>query len=175
MDQAAASAEGTPHPGVKIALMLAAMILLIIYEKINISQLQSQLVAKQQQVQEIEQEIAKYGSVTSVVQDLIKEKKRLNDQLAVIAQISKKRAFKLMAIKLVQESVLEDLWLSELVVDENVMTFDGLSRTPTSVQQIVQNLNKTEFIERATNKVLKRQRVGNEDLNAFSIEATVKP
>lgn len=175
LDQAMAESAEAAHPGVKIVLMLVATVLLITYEKYNISHLESQLAEKEQLAQEIQSEIEKYGSVTTVVQDLIKEKQRLNEQLAIIADISKKRAFKLKAIKLVQESVLEDLWLSELIVDDSQLIFKGLSRTPTSVQRIVKTLGNTDFVEKAMNRELTRTTVGKEKLNAFDIEVTVKP
>lgn len=175
MDQAAAmSSAGAPHPAVKIALILIMPILLYAYESYTITQKGLELARVRQQVEQIEAEISQFGSVKSVVEDLSKEKARLTEQLNVIQKISQKRAYKLQAIEVVQQSLLEDLWLDEMIVDQSTLNFRGHSRSPSSVQEIVENLSKNEFILSAFSKEMKRDRIGQEDLNAFEIEAKVK-
>jgi len=174
MDQAALMASESPHPAVKVGAMFILSILLYGYESYNLSQKQIELAVVNEQVQKIELEASQFGAVANVVEDLSKEKEKLNEQLSVIQNISKKRAFKLEAIKQVQESMLEDLWLSELIVDQNLLIFKGYSRSPTSVQKIVDNLNKVEFVENAMNRELKRVNLSSGEFNSFDIEAKVK-
>ena len=92
----------------------------------------------------------------------------------MIKKISQKRAYKLQAIDVVQKSLLDDLWIEEMKVDQSVLSFKGYSRSPTSVQEIVGNLTKNDFILSAFSKEMKRVTVGNDKLNAFEIEARVK-
>lgn len=174
MDQAAALASGGPHPAVKIAIMIILPIILYIYESYNITQKSIELAKVQTQVQQIEAEVAQFGSVKTVVEDLVKERNKLNEQLSVIQKISQKRAFKLKAINQIQVSLLDDLWLEQLTVDQSVMDFQGLSRSPTSINEIVENLNKNDFIESAFNKEMNRKKIGKEVLQQFNIEARIK-
>ena len=175
MDQASASlASGQANLIAKVALMLASTLLLYLYQTYNISQLRVKLAVKNDQLAQIQAEVEKFGPVTQVVDNLLKERQRLDAQLEVLQKISKKRSSKLSTIRLVQESVVEDLWLKTMRVDQNILGFRGYSRTPTSVQQIVKNLQAADFIESAINKELKLEKKGKEELNSFDIEARVK-
>lgn len=174
MDQAAAKAAGAPHPAVKVGLMVLMTILLYVYESYNLSQLRVRLAEKNEQVRQIQAEVQQFGPVSGVVEGLVKERQKLNSQLAVIQQISRKRSFKLRAIRQVQESVLEDLWLTEMIVKRDSLVFRGLSRSPTSVQQIVKNLLAADFVETAINRELKRVKSAEGEMNSFDIEAKVK-
>lgn len=161
-------------PVAKVGLIVAFLILVMGYEKYNMGILKEQEMAVRNQLTQVETEIKKFGSVTAVIEDLIKEKKTLGEKIKVIEKISQKRAFKLNTIVKVQESLPEDLWLEELLIDEAVINFKGLARTPTSVQQVVRTLNDAEFVESAFNKVLERKKKDGNDFQYFEIEATVK-
>ncbi len=174
MDMAAASASGAPHPAVKVAVMLIMPILLYGYQSYNITQKTMVFQREKAKAEKAEAEVSQFGSVKAVVEDLVKEKEKLNEQLTVIKKISQKRAFKLQAIKIVQKSMLDDLWLDELIVNQSVLSFKGYSRSPTSVQEIVENLSRSDFITQAFNRKMERRKVGKDDLNTFEIEARVK-
>ncbi len=174
MDQAAAMSQAGPHPAVKVAVILIMPILLYGYESYTLTQKNMTLTREKAKAEQIEAEVSQFGSVKSVVEDLVKEKNKLNEQLSVIQKISQKRAFKLQAIQVVQRSMLDDLWLDEMIVDQSVLNFKGYSRTPTSVQEIVNNLSSSDFIVSAFNKKMERVKLGKDDLNTFEIEAKVK-
>lgn len=174
MDLASASAAGGPHPAVKVAVIIIMPILLYGYQSYTITQKNLVFQREKAKAEQIEAEVSQFGSVKSVVEDLVKEKEKLNEQLTVIKKISQKRAFKLKAIQIVQRSMLDDLWLDELVVDQSVLNFKGYSRSPTSVNEIVRNLSGSDFITSAYNKKMERVTLGKDDLNTFEIEAKVK-
>lgn len=161
---------------VKIASMLVFLILVIGYEKYQLNKKRSVLEGMQKEMATIQTEISKFGSVTNVIEDLIKEKEKLNGQLLVIQQISAKRAFKLKTITKIQESLPDDAWLEELKIDQTLVNLKGLARTPTSVQKIVNNLLTADFIEAANNKEMKRVKmtVDADEVQQFDIEAKVR-
>jgi Tfp pilus assembly protein PilN len=174
LDQAAAMAQVGPHPSVKVFVMVIFPLLLFGYQTYNIAQKEKVLIRETAKAKQIEAEVAEFGSVKNVVEDLAKEKEKLSKQLSVIKKISQKRAYKLQAIKVVQRSLLDDLWLEEMTVDRSTLIFQGLSRSPSSVQEIVDNLLRSEFVVQAFNKKMERTTLGGEDLNSFEIEAQVK-
>ncbi len=169
-----AFAGAGPHPVVKIGAMLLLAMLVYGYEAYNISQLNFIYQQEQQKADAIKKEVDQFGSVKSVVDDLLKEKSKLNEQLEVIRKISQKRAFKLQAITMVQRGLTDDLWLTEMLVEQNNINFKGLSRSPSSVQEIIQNLQKAQFVQTAENRGISRKKVDNDELNAFEINVTVK-
>lgn len=170
------SVVASDNKAVKIASMIFFLILVIGYERYILGSKRAILAETKTQMQSIQDEIAKFGTVTSVIEDLVKEKEKLNGQLLVIQQISQKRAFKLKAITKIQESLPDDLWLDEMKIDRNTVNIRGLSRTPTSVQKIVNSLSAADFIESAVNKELKRVKPTSDtdELQQFDIEAKVK-
>jgi Tfp pilus assembly protein PilN len=157
----------------KVVGLLLFTIALIVYEKYNLSIVKTQLNRISVQVQEVEQEISEYGAVESAIENLTKEKEKVNEQLAVIQKISQKRAFKLQAIIKVQSSLPDDLWLKELLVADNRLSFIGYSRSPSSVQAIVKGLTDMDIVQSAINKELSRVKLGDETLQKFEIEAEV--
>src|SRR5690606_4150363 len=91
------------------------------YEYINIDGKKQELARLNVRAQQLEKEATQYGSVNAIVEDLNKEKKKLTEQLSVIQKISQKRAYKLKAIRSIQENLPEDLWLKEMIVDRAVV------------------------------------------------------
>lgn len=166
--------SGMPHPGIKVAAMLIFVILVYGYETYTLSLLMSDLEVEQKKAAEVKRQVDELGSVKAVVEDLIKEKDRLNEQLKVIRKISQKRAYKLLAIEKVQAGITEDLWLEELTVSENEMVFSGITRSTSSVQEIVSNISRSEFVESAATQEIKRTEIDNETFNTFQILVKVK-
>ncbi len=157
----------------KVGGLIMATILLIGYEKYVISQKQSSLAQLSIQAAAIQNEIKGFGSVDEVLEGLAKEKAKMNEQLTVIQKISQKRAYKLQTILKTQAGLPEDVWLDEFVFDRNRIVFKGFSRTPTSVQNFVRELNSTDFIKSAVNKELSRVKLGDQPVQKFEIEAEV--
>ena len=168
------SVDGELAPPAKIAIMAIFLILVIGYEKYQLGVKNEKLAQVNAELNNVRNESAKFGTVTNVIEDLIKEKKQLNEQLLIIQKISQKRAFKLQAIAKVQENIPEDLWLTEMSIKKNFITFKGLSQSPSSVQSVVAYLNASDFVDNAENQELKRESINGQVLNSFSIVAQVK-
>lgn len=168
-----ALAEGDVSPVAKVGCIVLFTILLIGYEKYKLSEKMDERKAIAVRLSKVKQDIQNFGTVKNVIEDLVKERSKLNEQLRVIRKISQKRAFKLKTIKKVQESLPEDLWLKQLIISKETLMFEGYSRTPSSVQNIVAQLEKEEFVESAINTELKRSKIGEETVNEFQIEAVV--
>ncbi len=161
-------------PGVKVLAMVAFLIAIIVYEKYQISFKKSSAIQLQGQLQTLQAEITQYGSVTTIIEELEKEKEKVDKKLSVIQTISQKRAFKLGIIMIMQENLPDDLWLQEMTVDKDLIYFKGLSRSPSSIQQVVKKLEDNNFVSSAINNELSRFKEGEDELQKFTIEARVK-
>lgn len=161
------------HPGVKIFLMVIFVAGVIAFEKKELSGKRKALAVTQSQLQAQQAEIDKFGSVTAVIEELEKEKKKTQEQLSVIQAIAQKRVFKLDAIVKMQESVTDDLWLEELSVDKDEIFFKGFSRSPSSVQLVVKKLKESKYVLEADNIELSRDHT-TPDLQKFVIRVMVK-
>ena len=158
----------------KVVAMLIFALCLYGYEKYNIAGKVERLRIVEAEAAEIAAQVVRFGPVTSVVEDLAKERKKLSKQMEVIQKISKKRAFKLQSIVTMQKSIDTDTWVEEMDVGDEIILFKGFSRNPTSIQSIVSALEKLEFIEGATNKELTMKKIGNNEVHQFNIEARIE-
>ncbi|MCJ8277569.1 MAG: PilN domain-containing protein [Bdellovibrionales bacterium] len=159
---------------VKVVLMLVFVIGLYSYESYTISEKKSRFYVVNNEAGELKQQVTKFGPVTAVVEDLAKERVKLNKQMEVIEKISKKRAFKLSSILELQKAIPVDSWVEEISVKENLIKFNGFSRDPRSVQQIVAHLQNLEFVDIATNKELSMQKIGKSEIHTFKIEVRTR-
>ena len=168
MGQAGAGGSGEGlHPFLKVFFILLFPGLLYGYESFTLSEKKARLRVLANENQRIEAEVSQFGSVRSVVEDLEKEKKQLSDQLIVIQKISKKRASKLSIIHHLQKTLPYEIWLTEMNMNQNLFSFEGYSRSPSSIQKIVESLNEHTFVKLASNKYLKREKLGKERGQSF--------
>ena len=68
----------------KVLVMLTFIFALVGYEKYTLFNLKKSLQSSQAQVNEIQQKIDGFGNVGSVIEELIKEKEKMNAKLKVI-------------------------------------------------------------------------------------------
>ena len=158
---------------VKIILMLIFVLGIYGFEKYNISGKTQRLVAVEREREALASKVAQYGAVTTVVEDLAKEKRKLSKQMQVIQKISKKRAFKLQSITQLQKAIPLDSWVEEVTIEDDKVGFKGYARTPTSVQTIVAKLSELEFMQSVQQKELAIKKVGKNEVHEFTIEAKV--
>ena len=170
---ASAPSRPTPLP-LKLLLIFALPIGLYIWQDIVVSEKIKSMKSSEDRLVEIKAQVEKLGAVTAVVQGLSREKARLQKQLSVIGRISGKRAFKLKTISEAQKLIPEDCWFEEVSIAKGKVKFKGYSRTPSSVQKLVDELERLEFLSSAYNEELKRSRLGQANVHAFNIVAEVK-
>ena len=168
------SLPGTSNPFAKIGVVLVFPLLLYVWEQNQLSTKRSTLAKKTQSLNAIKSEVEKFGSVTSIVEDLKKERELLHGRLKVIKKISGKRALKIGALRDLQRIIPRDVWLEAVSFNDGEITFEGLSRTPSSVQVMAEQLVGSQFIASALPSELKRSQVGETTLHKFKIKAKVK-
>lgn len=158
---------------VKVVLMLIFVMGIYGFEKYNISGKTQRLVAIERERQALTTKVAQYGAVTTVVEDLAKERKKLSKQMQVIQQISKKRAFKLQSITQLQVAMPVDSWIEELNLADETVKFKGYSKSPASVQGIVAKLSELDFMQNVQTKEMAIKKIGKNEVHEFNIEAKV--
>ena len=157
----------------KVLVMLTFIFALVGYEKYTLFNLKKSLQSSQAQVNEIQQKIDGFGNVGSVIEELIKEKEKMNAKLKVIEKISRRKTLKINSLLKIQEHLPEDMWLKTLSFKKKKLLFNGYSRKTSSIQKMVQRLNELKFVNLAVSKGIKR--VGSKiETQKFSIELVLK-
>lgn len=162
------------HPGVKLVAIFLLPLAIYIYEKRELGIKKNILNVENAKLEKIKAEVNKYGAVTAAVEDLKKERNKLQQRLEVIASISRKRASKILTLNEIQRIIPEDTWLDSIKIDEGKIVIDGLSRVPSSVQVFVEKLAQLKFLKSAVNKGVTRTKLGDTNLHKFTVEAEIK-
>ena len=158
----------------KILVMFTFPVILIVYEKYNSFALKKSLQISAAGVNKLQQEINSFGEISSVIEELIKEKERMSVKLGIIKEISKKKTLKVKSLLEIQEKMPENLWLKEIVFEKDKVLFNGYSLKDSSVQKMVKGLKGVEFIESVANKDVKKMENSDIDMYQFDMELKLK-
>ena len=84
---------GPTSPATKIIAILVFPIAIYMWEKQMLSSKKQALATKTKELDAVKAEVEKFGAVTSIVEDLKKERDNLASRLKVIQKISRKASF----------------------------------------------------------------------------------
>ena len=147
----------------------------IAYEKFNSFLLEESLKKIVANVNKVEQELKKFGDISSVVQELIKEKKEMNEKIKVIREISKRRTLKTDILLEIQEKIPEDVWLRKILFEKEKILIDGYSKEISLVQEMMDRLRTVKLIESIVNKDIKMSdRDKTDESRGFGLELKLR-
>ena len=158
---------------VKLGLIFLFPLGLFFWEGHVNNGIKKNLIAKQAELRTLEAEVAKFGSAATAVEDIKRERKRLHDRLSIIAKISSKRAYKIRTLEAMQKIIPKDCWLKEIKITKTQIELNGYSRSPSSVQSLVEKLSEMEFLSSVSNEGMVRKKLGDTNVSEFSILAQV--
>ncbi len=154
----------------KFLVVLTLPTVLVIYEKSNSFLLKESLKKSTAELDKVKQELEKFGDISSVIQELIKEKEEMNKKLEVIKEISKRRTLKTDILFKIQEKIPEQIWLKEVLFEKEKILINGYSRKDSSAQSIIEELKGIESVESVANKEI----VGDEKIEAYKFDIELK-
>ena len=108
------------------------------------------------------------------IEEIQKERKLLQDRIEVIGKISSKRSFKIRTLAGLQKIIPGDCWLKEIQITKTEIVMQGYARTASSVQTLVEELGKFEFLSQVLNEGMTRKNLGETTVSEFNIIAKVK-
>lgn len=178
--QAAISSMASAHNTNEIVALLLRMILLCaiplglyFYEDKIITEKNTQLQEKNNQLTAVTGQVSKYGAAEQVVKQLHDEKGKLSSQIDVIKKISGKRSKKLKFLKSIQNNIPETVWIRKIEFKDEQIEITGRATTTDSMQEFVNTLNTGGVAKDVVNEGFNKVKVGQVDVYEFKLHAAV--
>jgi Tfp pilus assembly protein PilN len=159
---------------VKAVIILMFPVMLFIWEKLRINNLQSEKAQFQQKVDLVEAEKASFGSAAPRVEKANKLKERIESEIKVIQKLAKNRLREVKALDQLQSVLPAGTWLSELTMDGGKILLEGYALNEGSLTELLTALDGNVFFSMVQPKGTSLQ--NNEALGSvtkFSIEFRV--
>jgi type IV pilus assembly protein PilN len=123
-----------------------------------------------------ERETARLKSILTQVAEFDKQKKQLQERVALIEELRKGQTAAVHMVDELSKSVPEMLWLTSLKQDGGELTVDGRCTTLTALSDFVANLEKSPYFRRPVeildSQVENAQAPATGELIKFSLKAT---
>lgn len=160
--------------GLKLALIFIFPLGVYLWEGHHLKGIRAEFNNKNSELQVIKTEVSQYGSAAVAIEEIQRERKVLKDRIAVIGQISSKRAFKIQTLSSLQKIIPGDCWLRQIDINKKQIVLKGYARTASSVQSLVEQMGKFEFLSQVVNEGMTRKALGESIVSEFNIVAQVK-
>jgi Tfp pilus assembly protein PilN len=118
---------------IKVALIIAPLIGIMYYEKIDLDEKQIKLQILTQQRDQLNGEIKEKKSVDEIVKNVKLQQEEMDDKFRVMEKIFGLRAKKIQALALLQKHIPQTLWLQKVAVTELATESDGPGKTSISI------------------------------------------
>ncbi len=176
-----ANVGGMDLSKVNVKLVLGALVVLYLPDFYLNSMFQEEIAAQQSRFEELQAERTKLKRQVDGLQEydrqiqaLRRQEQKLKDKLEVVRSILGKRQNPWTILEYVARNIPQDVWLREVVFENNKLTFRGLSTDYTPQGIFLENLKKSVFFEKNISYLKTPSSNPDEkNLAPFEITATV--
>lgn len=170
---------------IKVALIIAPVIGIMYYEKVDLEAKNLNLQKMTQQRDQLSQEIQSKQSVDEIVKNVKEQQADMDDKLRVMEKIFGLRSKKIQALSLLQKHIPQSLWLQKVSVSEDASGSDGPGKTTVAISGFSMNLADIQVYitlleqEREIFESIKGQNISAEensktDVSRFSFDILLK-
>lgn len=124
----------------RVAVILGAVLLVIFYEKTEISAKEQRVEEKRMELAKVKAEIAKFGDAAPMVEKYNKEKQKLDKQIAVLEDLTANRLREVKLLDAIQSIMPQKAWLDQLDVQQGKGKMTGFADTDDTANMIYQQL-----------------------------------
>lgn len=131
---------------VKVVLIILPVVIILFYEKNQLSSKVVQLDEINVQKNNLSQELAKVGSVDDMNRQMDAQKKELEDKVQVMKKIFSLRESKLKTLLAVQNHIPRSSWIDKITFDQRDVTVQGLASTTEEAQSYASLLSQEKIL-----------------------------
>ena len=154
----------------KVFCMLLFPIALIGYEKFNISVLNSEYAQNEAKIKEVEKARSKYGDVGPKVERYTKERKHVDEQLAVVRKLARTRLRDVKALDALQSLVPEQTWFQKVSIDENNVKLYGYTMSEDGISILIRALENSPFFSQVEPKSTSQENLAAGPAKKFEMD-----
>lgn len=154
---------------IKGLMILLFPLLVIGWEKINISFIRSEGESLEQQISKIEQEKASFGDVSPRVEKFTKERDKIEAEVETIRELTGNRLREVKTLDQLQSLVPSGAWLRKVSIKGLEVTLEGFTRYERGVPEFISILEKSAFFTNIRPGDTSRIDVGNAQALKFTL------
>lgn len=124
----------------RLAVIAGAVLLVIFYEKTELSAKQQLVTEKQSELSRVKAEIAKFGDAAPMVEKYNQEKEKLDRQISVLEGLTANRLREVKLLDAIQSIMPQKAWLDQLEVVQGKGRMTGYADTDDTANMIYQQL-----------------------------------
>jgi type IV pilus assembly protein PilN len=161
----------------QVSIFLLSMVLVIVGLTWYTLGIDRRIAQKENEIQQIDAQIAVYKKKADKVTDIKKRFKILEDKLKVIETLQIKRNEQLLLIEDIQSRMIsEKMWLESVHADESSVTLTGIAFDNPTIADFMKQLESSNlFREVDLKQTVSKRFDGNYNLKAFELRCQKQP
>jgi Tfp pilus assembly protein PilN len=153
--------------------VLIPLLLLVVYEKVNISSLTDELAQIQSQISKVESERQGYGSQAPRVEKFTAMQKKIEDELETIHSLAKFRLQDVKALDSLQSLLPAQTWLKKVTIQGTTVRIEGYTSAEEGVSELIRLLSDSAFFSSIEPKSTTQEELATGSVKRFEIEFKV--
>jgi len=159
---------------IKLALVLLPVALTVAYRNYQIGERKSLQVQLQTQTDELNQKLRTYEPGLKDIEKFQEEKRKLDNQLMVIKQLSKERLKNVKSMDALQGLIPARAWLTALKINENKVELEGRATDDLVISDFMKDLEASIYFANVTLNSSEELKTGEGAVKAFRIECVLQ-
>lgn len=154
----------------KVFATFILIIGLMIYENVNLSEIDDQIKKIQLNVQQVQAEKAKFGDAGPKIELYNKEKIRVDKELEVVRVIARNRLREVKALDAIQSLMPAKAWTKKIVIEGNLVKLDGYTSSDDGVNEIIRALEGSVYFSKVEPKNTSQENRPGGPVKRFELE-----
>jgi Tfp pilus assembly protein PilN len=149
---------------------------LFIYDmfKDDLSKRHSEIVILSKEMKTINKKVKSLKNIQKQIKALEVLDKQLHDKLGVVKDIIKLKTNPMNILMYISRNIPKELWLKEIIIDNNILTLKGESKSSKSIGDFMDNLKKSIFFRKDVKlPSFKTVSINDIRIEKFEIVATI--
>lgn len=165
--------DSMKHGIAKLAAILLFPLGLIIYEKINVSEIEGHIAVVTAKLESLRTERQGFGDAGPRIEKYNKEKQRIDKELETVRELARNRLRELKALDAIQTLIPEKTWAKSIVFSGNSIRFDGYSSAEEGPTQMMRALESNVFFSKVEPKETTSEQTPNGVIKKFRIDFNI--
>jgi len=136
----------------KLVTIVLFPLVLFVYEKINLSEIEGRQVALHGKLEALRGERQGFGDAGPKIEKYNKEKQRIDKELEIVRELARNRLRELKALDAIQTLMPDKTWAKTLVFAGNAVKMIGFSSVEDGPTQVLRSLESNVFFSKVEPK-----------------------
>jgi Tfp pilus assembly protein PilN len=155
---------------IKTICILIFPLLIYLYERLQISELDAAVQKVQAQVAEVEQEKSTFGDTGPKMEKFATDKKRIDRQLDAVRVLTKGRLREVKSLDALQSLVPSKTWFKQVAIEGNLIKLTGYTSTDEGIVNLSKALETSALFSKVESKAAVQETLVTGPVKRFEFE-----